>query len=383
MRKMILLILIITSVLFTACGKSQTVTEIRGVWLTNVDSEVLESRENIVEAMQFLAAHNFNVVFPVVYNDARTLYPSQVMDSLFSLPIHEHFAGRDPLQELTEAAHAQGIAVVPWFEYGFASSYKKNGGHILTKFPDWAARDSQGNLLTKNGFEWLNAYHPEVQQFLLALIEEVIRNYDIDGIQGDDRLPAQPSEGGYSAFTRALYAAEHNGSEPPADPADSSWVQWRAEKLDDFAGTVFKKARSLDPDLVVSWAPSVFPWSREQYLQDWPSWIKNQHAHLVIPQVYRYDIEAYRNTLRQIMPAENAGSTVIVPGVLMNVGKYVISEEYLLAAMAANRSAGFKGEVFFFYEGLRKNNNQLAAKIIESYYQAPADLPAIFRKVNR
>ena len=39
---------------------------------------------------------------------------------------------------------------------------------------------------------WWNALHPGPQKFLLELIEEVVTRYDIDGIQGDDRLPAMP-----------------------------------------------------------------------------------------------------------------------------------------------------------------------------------------------
>ena len=50
----------------------------------------------------------------------------------------------------------------------------------------------------------MNAIHPEVQQFLLDMVQEVIRSYDVDGIQGDDRLPAMPSEGGYSRYTIEL-----------------------------------------------------------------------------------------------------------------------------------------------------------------------------------
>ena len=39
-------------------------------------------------------------------------------------------------------------------------------------------------------------------------ILEVVKNYDIDGIQGDDRLPAMPAEGGYDAYTRNAYQKE-------------------------------------------------------------------------------------------------------------------------------------------------------------------------------
>ena len=52
----------------TPSGREATAqpTELRGMWLTNVDSHVLDSRANIAEAMEFLAAHHFNIVFPVV-----------------------------------------------------------------------------------------------------------------------------------------------------------------------------------------------------------------------------------------------------------------------------------------------------------------------------
>lgn len=50
-------------------------------------------------------------------------------------------------------------------------------------------------------FFWWNGLHPEVQYFMHDLVLEVVKNYKVDGIQGDDRLPAMPSEGGYDSFT--------------------------------------------------------------------------------------------------------------------------------------------------------------------------------------
>ena len=99
--------------------------------------------------------------------------------------------------------------------------------------PEWAARDSTGALLKKNGFEWMNAIHPEVQDFMLALVREVAENYDVDGIQGDDRLPAMPSEGGYSDFTRTLYEQE-TGRTVPDSSREPHFLQWKSDKLKRF-----------------------------------------------------------------------------------------------------------------------------------------------------
>ncbi|MCI0513263.1 family 10 glycosylhydrolase [candidate division KSB1 bacterium] len=358
---------------------AQSVVELRGVWLTNVDSEVLDHAESIDEAMQFLADHHFNAVFPVVWNDAHTLYPSRVMDSLFQRPIHPRFAGRDPLADLIRAAHLRQIAVIPWFEYGFAAAHKKQGGHLLQAKPHWAARDKQGRLLTKNGFEWLNAFHPEVQEFLTALVCEVVRHYPVDGVQGDDRLPALPIQGDYSQFTTQLYQQEHNGNTPPKDFRDSTWQRWRGNRLNNFARQLYQRVKMIQPNVIVSWAPSIFPWSYDEYLQDWPAWLQGGYADLVIPQNYRYYLDEYQLAVTASSPDSlnltPAQATRIFPGMLINIGKYVIPSHLLILEIQHNRAQGFAGEVFFFYEGLRKNNNLLAKKLRATVYQQPAQFP--------
>ncbi|MBN2601094.1 MAG: family 10 glycosylhydrolase, partial [Candidatus Marinimicrobia bacterium] len=352
--------------------------ELRGVWLTNVDSKVLDSQRSIAEAMHFLKSHHFNVVYPVVWNDAKTIYQSDIMDSLFGVPINPRFDGRDPLAELIHEAHHQGLKVIPWFEYGFSSSYKKDGGMILEKFPQWAARDNAGNLLKKNGFEWMNAYHPEVQTFLMDLVTEVVRKYDVDGVQGDDRLPAQPIEGGYSDVTKQLYAEDHDGALPPGNYRDPEWQHWRADQLNCFAKKLYKKVKSIKPNMLVTWSPSIYKWSYDEYLQDWPRWLNNGYADIVHPQVYRYDLIRYEQTLCSQNP-DSIGlvrnTDRVFPGILMNLGEYVMSEEYLLKAVELNRELGYKGEVFFFYEGLRKNDDELANALLKTVYRQPARFP--------
>ena len=143
--------------------------------------------------------------------------------------------GRDPLAELIVEAHRNGMEVIPWFEYGFAATFgDQTGGRLIQANPQWAARNSSGQFFSKNGFYWMNGLHPEVQELLMSLIHEVIDNYDIDGIQGDDRLPAMPSEAGYDAFTVELYKSEHDGASPPDGYLNNDWLLWRADKLTNF-----------------------------------------------------------------------------------------------------------------------------------------------------
>ena len=117
--------------------------KIRGVWLNNVDSEVLDSKQKITDAIALLEDSGFNTVFPVVWNNGYTLYRSGVLKTEFGQEIDPNpkYAGRDPLAEVIEAAHAKNLKVIPWFEFGFAASFKAGGGHIIAKKPNWAAKD--------------------------------------------------------------------------------------------------------------------------------------------------------------------------------------------------------------------------------------------------
>jgi uncharacterized lipoprotein YddW (UPF0748 family) len=370
--------------LFVGCSKSASkngLTEsipLRGVWLTNVDSDVLFSDDAIREAVQFLDEHNFNVIFPVVWNDAKTLFPSQVMEKTFGYAIDPRLKGRDPLKILIEEAHARDMLVIPWFEYGFSSSFQKDGGHLLKVKPEWAARDNQGRLLKKNGFEWMNPYHPEVQEFIISIVEECVRNYDVDGVQGDDRLPAQPIEGGYSDYTIERYKKEHNGAVPPQDYRNPEWQRWRGDILNAFGKTLCQRVKTIKPDILVTWAPSIYPWSFDEYLQDWPNWLKGGYGDWIIPQVYRYSSKDYQRALaflnQDSLEISAAQMKKIIPGVLLNVGEYVMDTDFMKQTMDANRAQGFQGEVFFFYEGLRKNNDQIAKFLKENYYQEPLKL---------
>ncbi|NUN71336.1 MAG: family 10 glycosylhydrolase [Bacteroidetes bacterium] len=328
---------------------------IRGVWLTNVDSEVLLTRQGIDRAVDHCASVGINTIFVVTWNKAMTTYPSAVVKQVTSREIDTLYTGRDPLKELIESAHRKGIRVVAWFEFGFASSFKQNGGTLLQARPHWSSRNAEGKLVTKNGFEWLNAFHPEVQDFMLAMVLEVVQKYDIDGVQGDDRLPAMPSEGGYDPYTVARYKSEHGGAAPPKDHKDPAWVQWRADILNAFMKRMYSEVKALKPQVSVVMAPSVYPWSKEDYLQDWPTWLRNGWVDHVIPQIYRYKLEQYVTTLDEIRSSQIAKEEMdrFTPGLLLKVGEYHPSPELLSAMIREHRKRGIEGEVYFFYEGLK------------------------------
>ncbi|QFS48091.1 glycoside hydrolase family 10 protein [Nostoc sphaeroides] len=352
--------------------------ETRGIWLTTTDSKVLRSKQRIAEAMDLLAETGFNVVFPVVWNKAVTLYPSQTMQQTFGVEIDPMSLGRDPLEEVVVEARRVGLKVIPWFEYGFASSYNLNGGVLLQKKPEWTARDRNGNLLKKNGFEWLNALDSQVQEFFLNLVLEVVKNYDVDGVQGDDRFPAFPSEGGYDEGTVGLYHQQFDRN-PPQNPKDRQWLQWRADILTGFLANLYQEVKAVNPNLLVAIAPNIHDWAFQEYLQDSPTWLKRGIVDMIQPQIYRRDFRSYQAIADKLVDQQFTHATLprLAPGILMKLGSYSISPEYLVQAIEYNRQLGIQGEVFFFYEGLRENNNTLAKVLRNGPYAKSASFPTL------
>jgi uncharacterized lipoprotein YddW (UPF0748 family) len=335
---------------------------IRGVWIPSTDCKVLTSKRRIAEAMNFLADTGFNTVFPVVWNRGFTAYPSQIMREQFGVEIDARYAGRDPLAELIGEANRVGLKVIPWFEYGFVSSYNLNGGHLLAKKPEWAARDRTGNLLKKNKFEWMNSLDAEVQNFLLGLMLEVAKNYPVHGVQGDDRI-ALPCEGGYDAKTVENYR-QQCGREPPANPREPHWLRWRANIITEFVARLHRELKAINPDLLLSMSPSPYEWGLLEYLQDSQTWVDKKLVDMLHPQFYRRDFHSYKKMVDRLVGEQFSCEQLqcVSPGILVaNRGSsYGITPELLLQVIAYNRSRGIPGEVLFFYEGLRDHGNALA-----------------------
>ncbi|MBC7890105.1 MAG: family 10 glycosylhydrolase [Ferruginibacter sp.] len=360
MKKILLPLTI--ALLFVVNMKAQQKQEIiKGTWITNVASDVLKSKRNIAEGIKLCKKNGINNVYVVVWNNGVTMYPSKVVEEYIGVKQSPVYGNRDPLKEMIEEGHKAGIKVHAWFEFGFSYAYNDSNSVWLKKYPAWAGRNNQGNLLQKNKFYWWSGINPEVQTFMKKLIGEVVRNYEVDGIQGDDRLPAMPGEGGYDAYTMQLYAKQHNGSVPPRNPKDTLWLQWKADQLSAFAKSVYQMVKSIKQDCIVSWAPSIYPWCKEQYLQDWPKWLSDGYADYIIPQLYRYKIDDYEKVLKELDALlSSSAKQKVLPGMLTSLGDgYQATRELTGKMIQLNRKYGFKGEVFFYFETLHRMKGKL------------------------
>ena len=344
-------------------------SEIRGVWIANrPHSQVLESKLNITEAIEFLNSKGFNFIFPVVWNRGYTLFPSQVMGkyNFPSLDPYYQQQQRDPLAEIITAAHRHNIKVIPWFEYGFAASHLLSGGHILQQKPQWKAIDKDGATVRHGSLTWMNPLNSEVQQFMLELILEVVHQYDIDGIQGCDRLPALPAAAGYDRETQAKYQTE-SGCTVPTNCKNKQWIQWRADILTEFLATLYQQVNAAKPDLIFSLSPAVYPFCLDNLLQDSKTWLERGLVDLIHPQIYRSNFFSYRQEVQKILKMVSPNiCRKFAPGIALTANGKDLSIKDIIKCINLNRDRNFSGQVFFHYEGLRKNNDEIAIALLKS-----------------
>ena len=332
---------------------TKTKTELRGVWLTNIDSNVLFERDRLTNALKTLKQLNFNTIYPTVWNWGYTLYPSPVAQKVIgrSLDPEPGLQGRDLLTELTTQGHQNGLAVIPWFEFGFMAPADSS---LAKRHPDWLTSRRDGSKIWLEGKHervWLNPFRPEVQNFIQNLIVEIVSKYDVDGIQFDDHF-GLPAELGYDAYTTKLYKQEHFGKNPPANPQDPEWVRWRANKITQYLQKVFKAVKTRKPKCIISIAPNPQRVSYQLFLADWEKWERQGLVEELVLQVYRNDLKVFMQELNYPEVKIAKKHIPVSIGILSGLKDRSVASAQIQSQVEASRDQGFAGVSFFFYETL-------------------------------
>lgn len=348
--------------------------EIRGVWITNVDSDVLFTRDRLKTALKDLRDLNFNTIYPVVWNWGYTMYPSRIAEKHIGssfmpktsagilvgrkLGAKEGLEGRDVMRELVAQGRKQNLTVIPWFEFGFMAPDTSDpaGSELAKRHPDWLTQKQDGKTIWKEGKDprvWLNPFKPEVKKFIIDLVVEVVKKYDVDGIQFDDHF-GLPSEFGYDKFTVALYQQEHQGKLPPTNPKDEEWVNWRADKITLLMGDLNRAIKAVKPNAIVSISPNPQGFAKSAFLQDWAKWERQGLVDELLIQVYRDKFETFVGELKKPEVQLASRNIPVGIGILTGVKPKPIPMKQIQAQIAAVRKQGLAGVSFFFYETLWK-----------------------------
>lgn len=190
--------------LFAQVSKHPPKREFRGVWIATVQNidwpskpkQGVDSQQQMQELVDIFDAHQktgINAVMLQVRPSADAFYAKgREQWSMFltgkqgTLP--EPFY--DPLEFAIEEAHKRGMELHAWINPYRASTSLVDSlvstEHISRIQPDW--------FFTYGDKKYFNPGLPEVRHYLVDVIMDVVRNYDIDGIHFDDYFYPYPGK---------------------------------------------------------------------------------------------------------------------------------------------------------------------------------------------
>ena len=268
-----------------------------GVFFTNVNSPVYNSRENIRKALEEVADLGLKVVYPCIWNKNQLFYKSNAFNTHFKTEL----PSRDILQEFIDEASKLELKVVPWFEYGLKIVYRKGQyknslemDPIAIKMRDkgWLTRNKYGNY--NMDFKWgvekafLNPNHPEVKIFLKKLMVELCE-YDVNGVLIDDHFSMKPGFG-YDPYSNQLV---HKHSHWLIKPVRKNLMTDSiARLLIELADTVQKAGKRF----ILSPAGDI-GFSKNKWMQDWKKVVKSGKVDQLLLQNYRYDLAGFKTLL--------------------------------------------------------------------------------------
>ncbi len=331
-------------------------SEIRAIWLDRGTIVAAGSRQGLAKIFDRLASSGINTVFFETVNAGYPIYPSRVAPQQNPLT-----QGWNPLKEAVELAHERGMELHAWVWVFAAGNQAHNSlvnlpsdypGPILAVHPDWANYDDRGSMIPLGQTKpFLDPANPAVRQYLRQLFEEIVTNYDVDGLQLDYiRYPFQdPSAGrtyGYGTAARQQFQTLTGVDPMTLSPQNSGqlWQQWtefRLAQINSFVADTSRLMHRLKPDLILSTAVFAMPEHQriQQLQQDWEIWAKQGDVDLIVLMSYAMDT----NRLQQLTAPwleGSMGSALVVPGIrLLNLPNATVVDQ--IQALRDSSAGGY------------------------------------------
>ncbi|MBD8963621.1 hypothetical protein EGQ77_03370 [bacterium] len=288
--------------------------ETKGVWIRPTE----KNADQIIATLDNLKANGFNSVFLETYFHGKTIFPSQTMNKYGFTVQNEIFEGFDPLDVWIKEAHKRDIKVHIWFQSFYVGNQSPdyNPSSILAVRPDWGNKIKKNANSPKatmsasehNGY-FLDPANPEVHEFLLDLLSEIIDRYKPDGINLDYiRYPNATAGNDMNAWGFTEYARNDFKNQYGKDPielttSDVQWYDWNQYRRNNVTNFV-KQVGELGKEKNVYISAVVFP-DRASALaskqQDWRTWSVNNYINGFTPLFLTYDSKMLASMMNDVM----------------------------------------------------------------------------------
>ena len=338
--------------------------ENRAVWHRPRETGIDEVKKHL----DMLQDININTIYLETYWNGYSIYPTD-NDIMEHNPL---YGGFDVMEAYIKEAHARGMELHAWVEDFLV------GQNVAEEKPEWMVEGRQGEKFFMDSagvkYYYINPALPEVRNFLSQLYKDLIKKYDIDGIQFD--YMRYPESGNYSndfsydSYTRQLFK-NYTGTDPISltveDELWQEWCEFRADIINSFAYRIISEVKSIKPDIQIS--ADVWPDYDKTVIdtfQDPRDWTTQGYLNILIPMSYylhEQPVIEDINTTR----AFAKGHTQINVGIATTTK---IDTKILLKQIGAIRAASANGVGIFELESLFNGGYDSALKL--GVFRSPA-----------
>jgi uncharacterized lipoprotein YddW (UPF0748 family) len=377
--------------------------EFRGVWVATVDNIDWPSRPGLpadsaaaeLRAIMDRAQQlRLNAIILQVRPAGDALYRSELE------PWSEYLTGAmgrapdpsnprngwDPLESAVEEAHKRGMELHAWFNPYRAHHPSGRSpiaaSHIMRRRPDLVRRYG-GNV-------WMDPGEPQVRAQTLAVVLDVVRRYDVDGVHLDDYFYPYPE-------------TDPRTSQPIDFPDEPSWrryVQgggrlsrsdWRRENVNTLIRELYEGIHREKPWVKFGISPFGI-WrpgqpagqgtrfdQHEQLYADARKWIREGWVDYYTPQLYwaisRPDL-SYPVLLRWWVDQNVHGRHMWPGNFTSRVPREWRAEEITDQVWVTRGIAGATGNVHFSMKAFMQNPDSLNERLLRGPYREDALVPA-------
>jgi uncharacterized lipoprotein YddW (UPF0748 family) len=372
--------------------------EFRAVWIATVNNidwpsapglPAGQQRQELLRILDLARDMRLNAVILQVRPQCDALYPSRLE------PWSEFLTGRmgeppaplyDPLAFAVAEAHARGLELHAWFNPYRALHPSAKGpvaaSHISRTRPDIA--------LPYGEHVWLDPGERAGRDHSLAVVLDVVRRYDIDGVHFDDYF--YPYKEKDEAGREIPFPDERSWRSYVASGGRLGRDDWRRQNVDEFIRRTAAEVRRVKPRVKFGvspfgiWRPGHPPQIKgfdaySELYADSRKWLREGWVDYLSPQLYwpvGQEAQSYTALLDWWL-AENVRGRHIWPGnAAYRVGgsQSFPAGEIVEQVRATRARLGATGNIFFSAKSLVQNLGGVSDLLKSGPYAEPALIPA-------
>ena len=278
--------------------------QIRGVYISYIEylnnfqgNSVSINQAYINNMLDNIKINKFNTIFLHVSPFSDAIYNSSIMPSSYTIVVDEGLPlGMDYLKYFIDEAHKREIYVHAWIN-PYRISSTNDLSKLSSKNPALELIESNDAKVLDNGI-YYNPASPKVLNLLLKQVNEILLNYDVDGIHFDDYF--------YSDDTIDLENYNKYND-------DISIEEYRLNVINTTIRSIYKLIKSYNENIIFSISPDGnIDNNYEIHFADIKTWLtEDGYIDIIMPQVYY----GFENTSKPFIKTINEWNNLITNNV--------------------------------------------------------------------